>query len=76
MAFNSVPSVPHHDSANLPAAFLPVPSEPHQDGAPAAPKPKRRKSMRPHFCEPSADGGFVLSDPDGRVWGRTRKRKH
>jgi hypothetical protein len=75
MAFHSGPSIPHPDFAGFPVAYLPAPSDSHQGSAPAA-KPKRRKSLEPHFCEPSADGGFILSDPDGRVWGTTGKRKH
>ncbi|MGB6856125.1 MAG: hypothetical protein WBE03_04505 [Terracidiphilus sp.] len=75
MAFHSGPSIPHPDFAGFPVAYLPAPSNSHGEVTPAAVKPKRRKSLEPHFCEPSADGGFVLSDPDGRVWGVTRKRK-
>lgn len=75
MAFHSFPSIPHPDFAGFPVAYLPALSDSHENGAVAAAKPKRRKSLEPHFCEPNADGGFVLSDPDGRVWGTTGRRK-
>jgi hypothetical protein len=46
-----------------------------RDGVLATSKPKHRKPIKHHFCEPTVEGGFVLSDPDGRVWSMAARRK-
>jgi hypothetical protein len=36
-----------------------------RNGVPHNSKPKHRKPIKHHFCEPTVEGRFVLSDPDG-----------